>query len=117
MKVLSRYGRNLLSEIEHIRMCDYERIDKLQSHQRQLVNIYYQEIEVVRMIDHVIGAVYFLHHFDVAHQAIRPENVLVDDEGRYVLVDRDIFQRKSNYELALEYLEKGEMKMKINEGE
>ena len=54
------------------------------------------------MIDHIIGAVYFLHHFDVAHSALRPQQILVDDDGRFVLVDREVFVRKSNYDLALE---------------
>jgi hypothetical protein len=31
------------------------------------------------MIDHLIGAVYFLHHFDVPHAAIRPDNIIVDE--------------------------------------
>jgi hypothetical protein len=53
------------------------------------------------MIDHIIGAVYFLHHFDVPHSALRPQQVLVDEDGRFVLVDREVFVRKSNYELAL----------------
>ena len=57
------------------------------------------------MIDHVIGAVYFLHHFDVQHAALRPQQVLVDEDGRFVLVDREVFSRQSNYELALEFLE------------
>jgi serine/threonine protein kinase len=57
------------------------------------------------MIDHIIGAVYFLHHFDVAHSALRPQQILVDEDGRFVLVDREAFARKSNYQLALEFIE------------
>lgn len=30
------------------------------------------------MIDHIIGAVYFLHHFGVPHSALRPEQILID---------------------------------------
>lgn len=27
------------------------------------------------------------------HLAIRPENILIDDEGKYVLIDREIFSK------------------------
>ena len=90
-----------MAEAEAVEMWNYAQIDKLASQARQAVNVYYQEIEVIRMIDHIIGAVYFLHHFDVPHSALRPQQLLVDEDGRFVLVDREAFARKSNYQLAL----------------
>jgi hypothetical protein len=54
------------------------------------------------MIDHLIGAVYFLHHYQLPHGGVRPQHVVVDQEGRYVLVDAQIFGKLSNYEAALE---------------
>ena len=60
------------------------------------------------MIDHVIGALYFLHHFDVSHGAVRPEMLLQDEEGRFVLVDRELFQRPTNYSTALEQISQEE---------
>ncbi len=93
-----------MGEARAVEMWNYAQIDKLSSQARQVVNVYYQEIEVVRMIDHIIGAVYFLQHFDVPHSALRPQQLLVDEDGRFVLVDREAFARKSNYQLALEFL-------------
>lgn len=52
------------------------------------MNCFYQEIEVVRMIDHLMGALYFLRHFGIEHGGIRPQSVLVDSEGKYLLTDR-----------------------------
>ncbi len=94
-----------MNDARLVQMCNYWQIDRLAAHARQVVNVYYQEIEVIRMIDHIIGAVYFLHHFDVAHSALRPQQVLVDEDGRFVLVDREAFARKSNYQMALEFIE------------
>ena len=53
------------------------------------------------MIDHLIGALYFLHHFYGPHGAVRLETVLVDGEGKFILIDREFFSIRSNYELAL----------------
>jgi hypothetical protein len=92
-----RLGNNVVAAAQTVKLCDYVQIDKLQSQQRQVVNQYYQEIEVVRMIDHLVGALYFLNHFDVPHGAVRLESVLVDGEGKYVLVDKDLFGQKGNY--------------------
>lgn len=93
-----------MNEAKAVQMWNYSQIDRLPAHARQVVNVYYQEIEVIRMIDHIIGAVYFLHHFDVCHSALRPQQILVDDDGRFVLVDREAFARKSNYQLAIEFI-------------
>lgn len=49
------------------------------------------------MIDHLIGALYFLHHYGFVHGAVRPECVLVDNEGKYVLADRDLLMQATNY--------------------
>ena len=54
------------------------------------------------MVDHIIGAIYFLNHFEIDHNGIRPDNVLVDDEGKYVLLDREIFAKKTNYQRSLD---------------
>jgi serine/threonine protein kinase len=55
----------------------------------------------VRLIDHITGAIYFLQHYDIPHGAIRPSCVLLDHEGKYLLVDRSLFLLPSNYHLAL----------------
>ncbi len=90
-----------MSSAHEVKLCDYKQIDKLQAQLRQIVNHYYQEIEIARMIDHLIGALYFLHHFYGPHGAVRLETVLVDGEGKFILIDRELFSIKSNYELAL----------------
>jgi hypothetical protein len=38
----SRYGEPLITEASKVKLCDYDQIDRLQSHLRQLVNISYQ---------------------------------------------------------------------------
>jgi hypothetical protein len=81
----------MVASAHEIRLCDYRQIDKLQSQLRQVVNQYYQEIEIVRMIDHLVGALYFLHHFNVPHGAVRIDSLLVDTEGKFILIDREIF--------------------------
>jgi len=97
-----RLGRKLSQEMKSVKLYDYEQIDRLPSQQRQVTNNFFQEIEVVRMIDHLIGALYFLQHYEIAHGAIRPEAILLDREGKYLLVERKLFHIKSNYQLALE---------------
>ena len=52
------------------------------------------------MIDHLVGALYFLHHYDIAHRAVRPECLLVDQEGKYLLADRQLFLLPTNYQIA-----------------
>ena len=54
------------------------------------------------MVDHVVGAVYFLHHISLQHNALRPENILVDEEGKYIVVDRELFRLKTTYSLNLQ---------------
>jgi len=49
------------------------------------------------MIDHLVGALYFLHHFNVPHGAVRLDSLLVDAEGKFILIDREIFSLKTNY--------------------
>lgn len=53
------------------------------------------------MIDHLVGALYFLHHYGITHGAMRPESILIDAEGKYVLADRDLFMNQTNYSKAL----------------
>lgn len=53
------------------------------------------------MIDHVVGALYFLNHFNHNHDAVRPEHILIDQEGKFVLADSAIFQLESIYLKAL----------------
>lgn len=69
-----------------MKLFDYEQIDRLPSQQRQVANNFFQEIEIVRMVDHLVGALYFLDHYDIAHGAVRPETILLDREGKYLLV-------------------------------
>lgn len=56
------------------------------------------------MIDHIIGALYFLNHFGISYSAIKPQYILIDSEGKYVLPDPRIFQLQSNYSVALQTL-------------
>jgi len=49
------------------------------------------------MIDHLVGALYFLHHFNVPHGAVRQDSLVVDSEGKFILIDREIFTLKTNY--------------------
>ena len=56
----------------NIKLFDYESIDKLPHQDRKLVGSMYQEVEILRMIDHVVGALYFLNHFNRNHDAVRP---------------------------------------------
>lgn len=74
-----------------MKLCDYKIIDTLGHNERKIINLYYQEIEILRMIDHIVGALYFLHHFGYPHQAINPSNILIDADGKYILVDPKIF--------------------------
>ena len=43
------------------------------------------------MIDHLIGALFYLHHFDIVHAGVRDNVVLVNHEGKYMLIDREVF--------------------------
>lgn len=85
-RMRQRVGRKGCEEAEGVRLFDYEQIDRLPSQQRQVANNFFQEIEVVRMVDHLVGALYFLDHYDVTHGAVRPETILLDREGKYLLV-------------------------------
>lgn len=40
------------------------------------------------MIDHVVGAAFFLYHVNQQQNSIRPENILIDEEGKHLLVDK-----------------------------
>ena len=44
------------------------------------------------MIDHIIGGLYFLNHFSYNHGSVSPNNILVDEEGKYILADSNIFK-------------------------
>jgi hypothetical protein len=50
------------------------------------------------MLDHIIGTLYFLHHFDIPHGAVRPASIIVDQEGKYMLADRQLFNNQTNFE-------------------
>lgn len=56
------------------------------------------------MIDNVAGSVYYLLKLEYEHGGIRPENVMIDEEGRYLLIDRGLFLLESNYQLGLKGL-------------
>ena len=66
--------------LNHLKFYDYERIDQNNLIERKYCNIHFLEIEVLRIIDHVLGAAFFLYHVNQHQQqnAIRPENVIVD---------------------------------------
>ena len=100
-KILLRQGKSIINSAHLIKMCDYQQIDSLPSQQRQVVNHFFQEIEVVRMLDHIVGALYFLHHYDIPYGAVRPELILLDREGKYILPDRELFVLKTNYQICL----------------
>jgi hypothetical protein len=53
------------------------------------------------MIDHVIGALYFLNHLEHKHESVCSGNILIDDEGKFVLIDSIIFELDTNYQIAL----------------
>lgn len=55
---------------------------------------------MLRLLDHIIGALYFLNHFEHDHSAVRPEHILLDEEGKYLLVDCKMLQLPTNYERA-----------------
>lgn len=65
--------------------------------QRAVLNIYYQEVEVLRMLDHIIGALYFLNHLEHKHEAVCPHNILIDEEGKFILIDAIVFELPTNY--------------------
>ena len=100
-KTRLRLGEDL-SWTEGVRLWDYRQIDQLPSQQRQVVNLLFQEIEVVRMVDHLVGALFFLHHYQIPHGAVRPKSVILDSEGKYLLADQQLFQLPTNYSLALD---------------
>jgi hypothetical protein len=68
-----------LHSIDKVRLNDYAKINVLSQEERGYINLHFLECEVLRLIDHVAGSVYYLRHFDVEHAGLRPENVLVDD--------------------------------------
>jgi len=49
--------------LEKVRLCDYELIHTLGLSDRKYLDVFYLEAEVLRLLDHVIGALYFLNHF------------------------------------------------------
>ena len=87
-RIESRQGKNAVNAALAVKLYDYRQIDGLSSQQRQIVNHFFQEIEVVRMLDHVVGALYFLHHYEIPYEAVRPEVIFLDTEGKYLLPDR-----------------------------
>lgn len=77
------------------------------------MNLFYQEVEVLRFIDYIIGALYFLNHVEHKHEAVCPENILVDESGKFSLIDATVFQLPTNYLLSMEQLpESLELKVK-----
>jgi hypothetical protein len=69
------------------------------------------------MIDHVVGALYFLNHLEHKHESVCAENILIDEEGKFILVDSVVFELPTNYEIALmEYLNKNISKGKMKKG-
>lgn len=51
----------------------------------------------MRFIDHVAGSIYYLLHFEEEYGAVRPSNIMMDDDGKFLLVDRKTFRLESNY--------------------
>jgi hypothetical protein len=43
-RLRSRVGSNAIQAIKEVKLCDYYQIDRLPSQQRQLVNLFFQEI-------------------------------------------------------------------------
>lgn len=90
--LLSSYSNQHKSLKPVTKLYDYEAIDKLNHQDRKLISIYYQEVEILRMIDHIIGALYFLNHFKNNHEAVCPQHIVVDEEGKFILADSQIFR-------------------------
>jgi hypothetical protein len=90
-----------MAKLNKIKLYDYETINQLASQEKKYVESFYLEAEILRMMDHIIGAVYFLNHFESDHMAVRPDNILIDSEGKYILIDRKVMLTKTNYEVAL----------------
>lgn len=45
------------------------------------------EAELAKCLYHVAGALAYLHHKDYVHQDIKPNNILLDEDGDYYLTD------------------------------
>lgn len=90
-----------LHALGRVRLNDYAAINALSQQERGYINLHFLESEVLRLIDHVAGSVYYLRHFDMEHGGLRPQNILVDEEGKFLLVDRQLFQLDSNYQQGL----------------
>ena len=63
---------------EKVKLFDYELIQTLGPSDRKHLDLFYLEAEILRLLDHVIGALYFLNHFEHEHLAVRPEHILID---------------------------------------
>lgn len=68
-----------MPKLNKIKLYDYESINQLVSQERKYLESFYLEAEILRMMDHIIGAVYFLNHFESDHMAVRPDNILIDN--------------------------------------
>ena len=42
--MVSKYGKGVFADIRAVKMWNYSQIDRLSSHLRQVVNVFYQEI-------------------------------------------------------------------------
>ena len=58
------------------------------------------------MLDHIIGSLYSLNHYGVSHGAVRPNLIVIDEEGKFILVDRVLFANHTNLQLMSEIIEK-----------
>lgn len=65
--------------MDRIKLFDYELIQTLSSSDRKLIDLCYLEAEILRLLDHVIGALYFLNHFSHEHSAVKPDHILIDE--------------------------------------
>ena len=43
------------------------------------------------MIDHIVGALYFLNHLEHKHEAVSTNNIMIDEEGKFILIDALVF--------------------------
>ena len=54
------------------------------------------EEEILNVIKDVANGLNYLHKHNILHQDIKPDNILIDDDGRYMLTDFGISTRMRN---------------------
>jgi hypothetical protein len=50
--------------MDKIKLNDYHKINKLSQTERSYINLHYFESDILRMIDHVAGSIYYLLSYE-----------------------------------------------------